>query len=117
MRDENIEYSKSPDVDETSNAMAVQVFDAARAIPAGRVLAYGELGARCEPAISGYICGRIMNNVADDVPWWRVVAKDGSLPIAKRNPTLAERQRDLLSAEGVEFDESGHVKMDEFRAA
>ena len=114
----NIEYSKSPkdEVQTPNETIIAQVYDVARAIPSGRVLAYGDVGARCEPPISGYICGRIMNNVADDVPWWRVVAKDGSLPIAKRNPTLAQLQRDLLEAEGVEFDEGGRVKMDEFRA-
>jgi methylated-DNA-protein-cysteine methyltransferase related protein len=94
-----------------------QVFKAARAIPAGRVTSYGALGTRCDPPISGYICGRIMNNAANDVPWWRVVAKDGSLPIAKRNPRLAMEQRDRLQAEGVEFDEAGRVLMDRFTAS
>ena len=114
----NIEYSKSPkdEVQTPNETIIAQVYDVARAIPVGRVLAYGDVGAHCEPPITGYICGRIMNNAAEDVPWWRVVAKDGSLPIAKRNPTLAQRQRDLLRAEGVEFDDAGRVKMDEFRA-
>lgn len=91
-----------------------QVYEHARAIAAGKVLSYGALGARCEPPISGYICGRIMNGAMADVPWWRVVAKDGSLPIAKRNPILAKEQREKLASEGVDFDESGKVKMAEF---
>jgi len=90
-------------------AMTAQVFTLARQVPAGRVLSYGALGARCEPPISGYVCGRIMNNVGDDVPWWRIVAKDGSLPIAKRNPNLALRQRELLEQEGVKFDADNRV--------
>jgi methylated-DNA-protein-cysteine methyltransferase-like protein len=98
----------------TDATIIEQVFTAARSIPPGRVLSYGALGARCDPPISGYICGRIMNNVANDVPWWRVVAKDGSLPIAKRNPHLAQEQRDRLQAEGVEFDAAGRVLMDKF---
>ncbi len=102
-------------LDAASDATIVErIFALARAIPAGRVLSYGALGASCSPPISGYICGRIMNNVGDDVPWWRVVAKDGALPIAKRNPVLAQRQRALLEAEGVEFDEAGRVRMDTF---
>jgi methylated-DNA-protein-cysteine methyltransferase-like protein len=95
-------------------ALITQVYERARAIPAGRVLAYGALGARCDPPISGYICGRIMNQATQDVPWWRVVAKDGSLPISKRNPTLAQEQRDKLQAEGVEFDDDGRVFMERF---
>lgn len=90
-------------------AMTAQVFALARQVPVGRVLSYGALGARCEPPISGYVCGRIMNNVGDDVPWWRIVAKDGSLPIAKRNPNLALRQRELLEQEGIQFDEENRV--------
>jgi methylated-DNA-protein-cysteine methyltransferase-like protein len=93
-----------------------QVYEQARAIPPGRVLSYGALGARCEPPISGYICGRIMNLALQDVPWWRVVAKDGSLPVAKRHPALAQEQRDKLQAEGVEFDDEGRVLMEQFSA-
>ncbi len=103
--------------DAASDATTVtQVYEQARAIPPGRVLAYGALGARCNPPISGYICGRIMNQALQDVPWWRVVAKDGSLPIAKRNPALAQEQRQKLQAEGVKFDDEGRVLMERFSA-
>jgi alkylated DNA nucleotide flippase Atl1 len=50
----------------------------------------------------------------ESVPWWRVVGKDGTLRISKRNPLLARDQRDRLETEGVGFDESGRVKMNEF---
>lgn len=101
---------------ETAEAIRVQVHDIVRRIPAGRVMSYGAVGANCEPPISGYICGRIMNVVTEDVPWWRVVAKDGKLPISKRNPHLAHEQRALLEAEGVAFDDEDRVLMEEFRA-
>ncbi|HEX8238069.1 MAG TPA: MGMT family protein [Abditibacteriaceae bacterium] len=94
--------------------LMTQVYEQARAIPPGRVLGYGALGARCDPPISGYICGRIMNQALQDVPWWRVVAKDGSLPISKRNLALAQEQRQKLQAEGVEFDDEGRVLMERF---
>jgi alkylated DNA nucleotide flippase Atl1 len=85
------------------------VIKLAREIPRGRVISYGALGKRCEPPISGYICGRIMALVLDDVPWWRVVGKDGKLPISKRGPDHAARQRELLGEEGVEFGEDGAI--------
>jgi len=94
----------------------LQVFAITRRIPAGRVLSYGEVGALCEPPISGYVCGRVLGNVTDSVPWWRVVGKNGDLPIRKRNPHLAAEQRAKLESECVKFDESGRVLMDEFRA-
>ncbi|HEX9997880.1 MAG TPA: MGMT family protein [Abditibacterium sp.] len=81
-----------------------QVMRLAGEIPIGRVISYGALGKRCEPPISGYICGRVMGNVMDDVPWWRVVGKDGALPISKRGPLHSQMQRDLLVSEGVQFD-------------
>jgi methylated-DNA-protein-cysteine methyltransferase-like protein len=100
---------------ETPDARIIeQVYTHARQIPAGRVISYGALGARCIPPISGYICGRIMNQAQHDVPWWRVVAKDGSLPIAKRNPLLAAEQREKLCEEGVQFKEDGKILMPEF---
>lgn len=91
-----------------------QVFAIVRAIPAGRVLSYGAVGARCEPPISGYVCGRVMQEVPPHVPWWRVVGKSGNLPIRKRNPELSLSQRQRLEAEGVGFDEEGCVIMAEF---
>ncbi len=89
--------------------LRLQIIRLAREIPRGRVISYGALGKRCEPPISGYICGRIMALVLDDVPWWRVVGKDGKLPISKRGPDHAARQRELLREDGVEFDGSGAI--------
>jgi methylated-DNA-protein-cysteine methyltransferase-like protein len=95
-------------------ALYEQVYALARQVPCGRVISYGALGARCEPPISGYICGRIMGIARDDsVPWWRVVAKSGVLPIIKRNPQLADEQRERLENEGVGFT-NGRIQMNEF---
>ena len=91
-----------------------QVHELVRAIPEGRVMSYGAVGARCDPPISGYICGRIMHHAVADVPWWRVVAKDGSLPINKRNAHLAQQQRSKLQAEGIELDAEGKIPQSYF---
>ena len=85
--------------------LRAQVRRLARAIPVGRVISYGALGARCEPPISGYICGRVMGQLMGDVPWWRVVGKTGALPISKRGPDKALEQRKRLENEGVLFEE------------
>ena len=97
-------------MNEESASNFEQVIALVRAIPSGRVTSYGALGARCEPPISGYVCGRIMQQISD-VPWWRVVAKDGRLVISKRAPHLAQEQRAHLESEGVAFDEDGRVQM------
>ena len=103
--------------DEKDDTITQQIYEIVRAIPKGKVLAYGAVGARSTPPISGYICGRIMGDVPSDVPWWRVVGKNGNLPIRKRNPELSIQQRELLEAESVEFDESGKVEMTQFSTA
>ena len=90
-------------LDEAENLRA-QVRRLCDAIPRGRVISYGALGAKCEPPISGYICGRVMGQLMDDVAWWRVVGKSGALPISKRGPDKARKQRALLEGEGVEFE-------------
>jgi methylated-DNA-protein-cysteine methyltransferase-like protein len=91
-----------------------QIHDIVRAIPCGKVMSYGAVGARCEPPISGYICGRILGGAIQNVPWWRVVGKDGNLPIRKRHPELLVEQREKLEAEEVVFDDEGRVMMAKF---
>lgn len=98
----------------THDELRLQVHQRARQIPVGKVTNYGSLGASCDPPISGYICGRLMQNTPPDVPWWRVVAKDGTLPTAKRSPELGHEQRTLLRDEGVEFEENGKVQQKYF---
>jgi len=96
--------------DAASDATIIaQVHAIVRGIPIGRVMSYGAVGARCEPPISGYICGRIMIRSHAETPWWRVVGKDGALPIVKRNPHLAVEQRSRLEAEGAAFDKEKRV--------
>ena len=75
-----------------------------RRVPAGRVVAYGDLGKTLPNPVSGLIVGRWLKSSPEDVPWWRVVGKDGSLPIAKQSPALALEQTSRLEAEGIKFE-------------
>jgi len=87
-----------------------QVIELCRSVPQGRVTSYGALGAECDPPISGYICGRVMGQIMDGAPWWRVVGKDGKLPISKRSPNHSREQREKLESEGVRFDDEGKIE-------
>ncbi len=51
-----------------------------------------------------------MGQIMDGAPWWRVVGKDGKLPISKRSPNHSHEQRRLLEREGVRFDEDGKIE-------
>lgn len=88
-----------------------EIWDIVRSIPAGRVCSYGEVGAALKNPMSGFLVGRRMASAPEDLPWWRVVAKSGRLPIAKRHPRLSSEQEDRLRAEGVPFVGAGQVDM------
>lgn len=76
-----------------------------RSIPFGQVASYGQLGRLLPNPVSGLVVGRWMARAPEDVPWWRVVAADGRLPVGKRDPSLLLRQRRLLQEEGVGFED------------
>lgn len=46
------------------------------AVPAGQVISYGEIAALV--GIGPRHAGRLVGELADEVPWWRVVYADGS---------------------------------------
>ncbi|NCP87726.1 MAG: methyltransferase [Anaerolineae bacterium CG_4_9_14_3_um_filter_57_17] len=93
-----------------------RVWQIARQIPPGRVLAYGQLGTAIAPpgmtlkdydAFRARWVGGAMAVCPQDVPWWWVVNAQGKI---SPRPG-AERQRALLEAEGVEFSSSGKIDL------
>lgn len=66
------------------------------AIPLGSVVSYGEIGRAL--GIGPRQVGRVVSQLEDEVPWWRVVRADGT-PALCRGGTA----RALLEAEGVPF--------------
>ena len=97
-----------------------RVWELARQVPYGRVIAYGQLGALIPPpmgmtlkdydAFRARWVGGAMAACPDDVPWWRVVNAQGKI---SERPG-AEKQRQLLEAEGVVFDEKDRIDMKKF---
>jgi alkylated DNA nucleotide flippase Atl1 len=65
------------------------------AIPAGRVVTYGDI-ALAAGLLSARSVGWIMANDASDLPWHRVITASG-----RPARHLAARQLELLRAEGV----------------
>ncbi len=60
-----------------------------RDIPRGHVQTYGDI----DP-IAPRLVGRVLATTHDDLPWFRVVRADGTIP-------KGERQRNLLIKDGV----------------
>ncbi len=79
-------------------------------IPAGSVLAYGEVAVRAGLPGRARLVGRILAEDGHDLPWHRVLRADGSPA-----PHLAAEQLARLRAEGV-LAEGGQVPMHRYRA-
>ncbi len=80
-----------------------ELMERVRAIPYGRVLNYGALGRSLSRPVSGVVVGGWLNSVPEGVPWWRVVGRDGRLPIWKKDPFLESLQAARLREEGVDL--------------
>lgn len=80
------------------------------AIPAGRVLAYGDVAARAGLR-SPRLVGRIMAEDGADLPWHRVLRADGTPA-----PHIAREQLARLRAEGV-LATDGRIPMRRYRCA
>ena len=74
-------------------------------IPEGRVVGYRQAAIAAGLRIPAVMAGRWMRSAPPEVPWHRVVGRDGRLPTAKRDPQLAATQRGLLLAEGVMWND------------
>ena len=88
-----------------------ELYELVAKIPSGRCAGYGALGRYLTHPVSGYVVGRWMASASAGLPWWRVVAKDGTLVVARRDPSMGVEQRRLLELEGVPFEED-RVRMD-----
>lgn len=104
------------------DAFDALVWEIVRQIPPGRVTTYGRIAALIPPpqnitleaykAHSARWVGAAMARCPDDVPWQRVINAQGKISL--RDSGGHERQRQLLEAEGVEFDANDRVHLDRF---
>ena len=65
------------------------IIERIRDIPRGHVQTYGDI----DP-VAPRLVGRVLATTHDDLPWFRVVRADGTIP-------KGERQRNLLIEDGV----------------
>ncbi len=84
-----------------------QVYDVVRSIPPGRVMSYGQVAAAAGNPRMARQVGWALHACGEEIPWQRVVAKDGRLTV--REASGFPLQRVLLEGEGVAFDSQGRV--------
>ena len=97
-----------------------QVWEIVRHVPPGRVVTYGQVAAMIPPpegmdaksyqAFGARWVGGAMAACPDDVPWQRVVNAQGKISLRPNS-----RQRELLEAEGIEFDDRDRIDLKRFR--
>ena len=103
-------------------AFAAKVYELVRAIPPGRVMAYGQVASYIFPPhgmefgqylkLSPRWVGSAMANCPDDVPWQRVINRQGKISPRPGYGPLA--QRALLTQENVEFDARDRVDLEHY---
>jgi methylated-DNA-protein-cysteine methyltransferase-like protein len=89
------------------------IFEVVRAIPQGTVASYGQIAAvvgRCSPLMVGFAMAAVPFD--SDVPWHRVVNSQGRIS-SRGNGDGEQMQRILLEAEGIHFDETGCIDLNQ----
>jgi methylated-DNA-protein-cysteine methyltransferase-like protein len=98
------------------------VWEIVSQIPPGKVSTYGQIAAMIPPpagmdarkytSFSPRWVGGAMAACPEGIPWQRVINSQGKISL--RPGGGSQRQRELLEAEGVEFDERERVNLKRF---
>src|SRR3982751_4653134 len=87
-----------------SSGFAQDVYDLVARIPRGRVMTYGQIAALCGSPRSARIVGQVAHWGPMEIPWWRVVNKQGGLAGGYTTGGREAHRRDL-EADGVEVSD------------
>lgn len=85
---------------DSSRQFAQRVYALVAQIPKGRVMTYGQIAALCGSARSARIVGGVAHFGPPDLPWQRVVNKQGGLAAGYYGGRSGQKKD--LEAEGVE---------------
>lgn len=92
-----------------------RIYEVVKKIPKGKVASYGQVAMLAGNPRWSRVVGYALhiNPNPEAIPCYRVVTKNGELSQAFAFGGI-NRQRELLEADGVEFDNEERVKMSEF---
>lgn len=78
-----------------------QVYDLVAQIPEGRVMSYGQIALLCDKPGAARLVGQIAHFGSEDLPWHRVVNKNGQMASGYWGGKLVHANH--LTEEGVEI--------------
>jgi methylated-DNA-protein-cysteine methyltransferase-like protein len=90
------------------NAFFEGVYEIVAAVPRGRVVSYGRIAAMLGNPRAARQVGWAMRVCPDELPWHRVVMKDGSITGGE----CAVLRRGMLEDENITFLPDGRVDME-----
>lgn len=92
---------------EVDENFAARVYDLVRQIPPGRVMTYGQIAALCGSPRAARIVGGIAHFGPEDLPWHRVVNKQGGMALGF--PGGRSGQAAILVQENIQVDNDYRV--------
>lgn len=87
-----------------------RVYELVAQIPKGRVMTYGQIAALCGAAWAAWEVGQIAHTGPSDLPWQRVVNKQGGLAAGWPGGGRAAHA-EVLRAEGVAISEDYRIDL------
>jgi methylated-DNA-protein-cysteine methyltransferase-like protein len=87
-----------------------RVYEIVAQIPKGRVATYGQVAAMAGAAWAAWEVGQIAHTGPANLPWQRVVNKQGGL--AKGYPGGYEGHKEDLEKDGIEVNEEYRIEID-----
>ncbi len=88
-----------------------RVYEIVAQIPQGKVMTYGQVAAAASASWAAWEVGQIAHTGPSDLPWQRVVNKNGGL--ARGYPGGFEGHKKALETEGVFVDQDFRVNIEE----
>ena len=100
---------------DTQTPLYERIYAIVRQIPPGKVATYGQIAnivGGCSARMVGYAMAALKSGTHDEVPWQRVINRQGKISI--HDPFGKYRQRQLLEEEGVVFDRRDQIDFREY---
>lgn len=108
-----MELARSKRTREPDKNYRERVYRIVRSIPRGRVMTYGQLAEILGDGYTPRTVGFVMHGSDDKTPWHRVINAQGGCSTG-RIALPSDKQQRMLSAEGLEFNESGRCDLQRY---